>query len=121
MAITRELPAYCGHNCSECPAYMATQNNDQEALRQTAEKWSAELNLNITPEECVCDGCRPFEGARHGGYCNECPVRACGITKSYPNCAYCPDYPCENLDKFDVGVAEVKERLDSIRRQIGRE
>ena len=96
MMIICEIPAYCGLNCCDCPAYIATQANDQEALRQTAERLSKEMNLNITVEDCICDGCRPFEGARHGGYCAECPIRTCGIKKSYPNCAYCPDYPCEN-------------------------
>ncbi|MGE5580883.1 MAG: DUF3795 domain-containing protein [Bacillota bacterium] len=118
MATSREILAYCGLNCSDCPAYIATQNNDQEGLKQTAEKWSKELKCDIRPEDCVCDGCLPFEGARLGGYCGECPVRACGIKKSYPNCAYCPDYPCENLAKFQVGATEAKERLDSLRRQI---
>ncbi len=50
-----EIIAYCGLSCSACPAYIATQNNDPEGLRQIAEKWSSELNLPITAESCICD------------------------------------------------------------------
>jgi hypothetical protein len=82
MMIICEIPAYCGLNCCDCPAYIATQANDEEALRQTAERLSKEMNLNITVEDCICDGCRPFEGARHGGYCAECPIRTCGIKRA---------------------------------------
>ncbi len=116
-----DMISFCGLDCAACPAYIATQNNDQEGLRKTAETWSKQLNLDIKPEDCICDGCHPYEGSRLGGYCNECPMRACGLRRSYPNCAYCPDYPCDTLSKFMVGAEGTKQRLDSIRQQIGEE
>jgi hypothetical protein len=113
--------AFCGLDCTTCPAYIATQNNDQDGLRETAEAWSKQLGLDIKPGDCVCDGCQPFEGSRPGGYCSQCPMRACAIKKSYPNCAYCPDYICPNLAEFLKGASNTKERLEAIRRQIGKE
>jgi len=121
MTQSRGNIAFCGLDCEECPAYLATQNDDHESLKKTAETWSRQLGLDIKPEDCICDGCHPYEGSRIGGYCSECPMRACGSKKSYPNCAYCPDYPCANLSKFQVGVEGIKQRLDAIRQQIGRE
>ena len=113
--------AFCGLDCSSCPAYIATQNNDLEGLQRTAETWARELKLPITPEDCICNGCQPREGARLGGYCNECPIRACGIKNGYPNCAYCPDYPCADLSRFHQGASMAKDSLEAIRRQMARD
>lgn len=112
--------AFCGLDCSACPAYIATQANDQEGLKNTAEKWAKDLGLPIKPEDCICDGCQPQEGARLGGYCNECPVRACGIKKQYPNCAYCPEYACDDLKKFFGGATVAKDALDAIRANMNK-
>ena len=113
--------AFCGLDCAACPGYIATQNNDRQWLEKTAETWSKELGIPIKPEDCVCDGCQPQEGTRLGGYCTQCPVRACAIKKDYPNCAYCPDYSCSDLSRFLTGAKTAKEKLDSIRSQIGKD
>lgn len=110
--------AFCGLDCSACPAYIATQADDQEGLRRTAESWSQGLGIPIKPEDCICDGCQPQEGARVGGYLNECPMRACAMERTYPNCAHCPDYACENLAKFWGQSTESKAKLDSIRERL---
>ena len=112
--------AFCGLDCSVCPAYIATQANDREGLKKTAETWSGQFGITIKPEDCICDGCQPEEGARMGGYCGECPIRACSIKKGYPNCAYCPDYACGDLKKFYGGASVAKGALDSIRNQINK-
>ncbi len=108
--------AYCGLVCTECPAYIATQKNDGEGRRKTAEKWSQELGIPVSADDCICDGCRAFDG-RLGGYCGECPIRACGIRTNVENCAYCESYSCENLEKFLQNVPEARATLDSIRRE----
>lgn len=112
--------AFCGLDCSACPAYTATQANDNEGLKMTAQKWSEELGLNITPDDCICDGCQPRKGARLGGYCNECPIRACNIEHGYENCSQCSDYMCDNLSKFVEKTPEVKTRLDRMRKAVGK-
>ena len=48
--------AFCGLVCTECPGYIATQNDDQEAIKQVTVQWSKEYNAEIPPEYCVCDG-----------------------------------------------------------------
>ncbi|RLC92225.1 MAG: hypothetical protein DRI77_13120 [Chloroflexi bacterium] len=112
-----KMIAYCGLVCTECPAYVATQNDDQEALKRVAAQWSQQWNADITPEYCICDGCLAFEG-RLGGHCIECPVRACGVEKKVQNCAYCGDYPCQELEKFFVFAPEAKVALDKIRQSL---
>jgi hypothetical protein len=37
------LIAICGVSCTECPAYIATQANDQAALERLAGEWTAGL------------------------------------------------------------------------------
>lgn len=48
--------AYCGLICSECPAYVATQADDWEALERTAAQWRKQFNEpSITADSVVCD------------------------------------------------------------------
>lgn len=107
--------AYCGLECSECPAYIATQANDEEGRKRTAEKWSKNLGLAITADDCICDGCLPVDGGRLGGYCGECPMRACNLQKGLAHCAQCEDYPCDNLARFTANSPEAKARLEALR------
>lgn len=53
----KTMVAYCGINCSECPAYIATQTNDDTKRKQVAEEWQKVFNPNIKPEAINCDGC----------------------------------------------------------------
>jgi hypothetical protein len=107
--------AYCGINCSECPAYIATQKNDNEARKKVAEEWQKAFNPNIKPEDINCDGCTS-NSARLFNYCKECKIRLCGIEKKVENCAYCNEYTCEKLAKFFEMAPKVKETLDNIRK-----
>lgn len=108
------LYAYCGLNCAECPAYLATQANDLPAQERLLDEWrSAYSNPEMTLAAVTCDGCTSC--ARLGGYCLECPVRACGVKRGVVNCAYCPDYGCATLQAFFQMSPEVKPRLDAIR------
>ena len=121
MSQIRESIAFCGLDCAVCPAFVATQTDDLEGRRKVAEAWSKEYRHEFGPEDCVCDGCHPYEGSRLGRYCKECPIRACGRKKNYPNCAYCPDYPCANLGQLFTVATDAKAKLDAVRRQMCRE
>ena len=58
-----KMIAYCGLNCENCDAYLATINDDQELRIKTAKQW-AELNhAPILPEHINCQGCR-VDGAK---------------------------------------------------------
>ncbi len=110
----REIIAFCGIECTACPAYIATQTGDHDLLKRTAEKWARELGLPITPEVIVCDGCLPEIRGRLNAWCGECPIRACAIEKKHPNCGYCSGYPCDTVAKFVAEIPEAKSRLDEI-------
>jgi len=111
--------AFCGLVCTECPAFIATQEGDQEALKRVAAKWSEQFNASIGPEDCICDGCLAFE-ARLSSYCHECGIRACGIEKKVQNCAYCDDYPCQELDKFFAFASDAKATLEGIKQSLSK-
>ncbi len=112
------LIAYCGLVCNECPAYIATQNDDDAERAKIAETWSKEYGSDIKPENINCDGCKS-EDDRHLSYCQICEIRLCGIRQEVINCAYCIDYPCEKLGNFIKMAPQAKATLESIREIIG--
>lgn len=107
--------AYCGLVCTDCSAYIATQKGDIPALEQIAAKWGKELNLALTWEDCRCDGCLATTG-RQIDYCRECQVRACAIARGLENCAHCPDYACEKLERVFGFAPEARTKLEELRR-----
>jgi len=110
--------AYCGLVCTDCPAYIATQANDQAALERVAARWREEYNApNITVESVICDGCLET-GERHCSHCAECDIRACGIERGVANCGHCDDYACAKLERFFGFVPDARAVLDEVRRSL---
>ena len=109
-----KLVAFCGLICSECPAYIATQNDDDAERAKVAETWSKQYGHEIKPEDINCDGCTS-ESSRHLAYCSICEIRACGIEMKVVNCAYCEDYSCDKLETFFKMASAAKTTLDAIR------
>ena len=91
-----KIIAYCGIPCSECPAFIVTKSDDDEARAKVAAK---EFESNIKPEDINCDGCLT-DGDRIFNYCKICEIRQCARGKQVENCAYCEDYACEKLNNF---------------------
>ena len=112
-----KMIAYCGLNCTECPAFIATQNDDDALRRETAETWSKQFNSEIKPEDINCDGCTT-ETSRIIGFSNICEIRKCGREKGVENCAYCNDYGCQKLEKFFEMVPMAKANLEEIRKGL---
>jgi len=110
-----KIIAYCGLNCSECPAYLATQKDDYEELQKVAQTWSNEL-MTFTPEDIYCDGCN--QEGRIFSWCSECEIRNCCREQKLENCAYCDDYYCDLLKKPFENDPTAKERLDEIRKSL---
>lgn len=110
-----EMIAYCGIECRQCPAYVATQAGDQEALERTAAVWREQFNApEIIADSIVCDGCKG--GGRLNGYCSVCEIRACGVEQGVENCAHCSEYDgCGKLAAFHEHAAEAKATLDGLR------
>jgi hypothetical protein len=107
------MVAYCGIVCTECPAFVATKQDDMEALAKVAEQWSKEFNASLKAEDCICDGC--IGEGRKIGHCAECEIRACAIGRGVVNCAHCDDYGCEKLAGFFQFAPNAKATLDEIR------
>jgi hypothetical protein len=106
--------AYCGLVCTDCPAYIATQADDQAALGRVADQWRQEYDApDITAASIMCDGC--LMGRRQCSHCHECEMRACGQERRVLNCAHCDDYACGKLEAFFGFVPDARTLLDSIR------
>ncbi len=112
-----KMIAYCGLVCTECPAFIATQNDDDAKRKETAELWTKQFNHDFKPEDINCDGCLATTG-RVFSYCNICEVRKCGVERGVANCAYCNDYGCKKLDKFFEMIPEAKTTLEEIRKGL---
>jgi hypothetical protein len=109
-----EMIAYCGLDCHDCEAFVATMNNDDEKRRVVAEKWSREFNTNLKSEDIHCTGCIS-RGTNLFSHCHVCTIRKCGIEKGVLNCAYCDDYLCQKLNDFLTMVPGAKVKLAEIR------
>jgi hypothetical protein len=110
-----KIIACCGITCGECPAYIATQKNDDTLRRETAKTWSEMFKADIKPHDINCDGC-PSDSERVFNHCHVCEIRKCGREKKVKNCAYCPEYPCQKLSAFLAQVPEAKATLEEIRK-----
>jgi hypothetical protein len=106
--------AVCGLVCTDCPAYQATQQNDDALRAKTAAMWSQMFGAEIKPEAINCDGCLSEDG-RLFSHCHVCEVRLCGLEHKVLNCAHCDDYGCERITKFMAMAPEAKESLEAIR------
>jgi len=105
-----KMIAFCGITCTDCKAFVATQQNDDAKKKKIAEEWK------MKPEEVDCDGCMNPNG-RKNIYWSTCEIRKCGTEKEVENCAYCIDYACEKLGKFHEQSPKAKKTLEEIRKK----
>jgi len=94
----KQMIAFCGLICSDCPAFLATINDDNAAREKTAELFSKRYNINLRTEDVNCDGCLK-EGGRLLAYCSSCEIRKCSSEKGLGNCAGCKEQQCGRLKK----------------------
>jgi|WetSurMetagenome_2_1015567.scaffolds.fasta_scaffold21525_4 hypothetical protein len=112
----RSLIGFCGIDCGECKAFVATKNNDAVMKKLVAEEWSKSYGHEIKPEGINCVGCVVVEGP-HIGYCAVCEIRTCGVRKKVENCAYCIEYGCGKLEPVHSRSSKAKETLEQIHMQ----
>lgn len=111
--------SYCGMICgNECPIFQATQTNDRRQQEKIAITQSAMGDIQIKPEEVVCDGCKAFK--RYFGRCIDCKIRACAHAKGLETCGHCTEYPCEKLEERLEFDPSNKERLDDIKKNLNK-
>jgi hypothetical protein len=111
-----KLISVCGLNCSECGAFIAEKNSDDELRRKTAEEWSKAFKSDIKAEDVRCSGCTSTAGVVFN-YCRICEIRACGRKHEVANCAACPDYSCDKLTAFFAMAPAAKANLEEIRKK----
>ena len=114
-----KIQAYCGLDCGECGACIATQRNDRAGLEATARQWAEQFGAkNITADMCVCDGCSA--GKRIStAHAATCGIRLCASGRGVATCAHCPDYGCATLQQFFAFAPVLREKLEEIRKDIG--
>ena len=106
--------SYCGLECSQCPAFIAKKEDNEELRIKTAAQWSKQFNTPVPPESINCDGCLS-EGV-HSSYCQMCEIRKCAVEKGLTSCAFCDDYACEKLEQILGMEPSCRERLDEMRK-----
>ena len=85
-----EIIARCGYRCDLC----AARSDDPALHRKLVDGWRKYFGHQMyTVENVKCDGC--LSDGRLAD--KTCPVRPCVIAKGIANCAWCEDYPCDNL------------------------
>jgi hypothetical protein len=113
-----KILAYCGLDCGECEAYIATQKNDRAGLEAAAKKWTEQFGAKaISADMCICDGCssRKRTSTAHA---ETCPIRLCASERGVLTCAHCRDYGCDILKRFFAFAPVLKEKLEAIRKDI---
>jgi len=115
-----KILAYCGLDCGECEAYVATQKNDQAELGAVAKKWAAQFGgKEMGADACVCDGCST--GKRTAtAHAATCGLRVCASARGVVTCAHCPDYGCATLQGFFTFAPVLKEKLEVVRKGLGK-
>ena len=103
--------AYCGLNCEECDARLATVNNDDALRKQVAKEWSALNGVEITPEMIHCVGCR-IDGVKTP-YCESlCPIRLCALESKMDTCGGCDKVKvCEKVGAILQNSEEARKNL----------
>jgi hypothetical protein len=114
-----KMIAMCGINCAECPAFLATRENNVQKRKEVAEQWSKEYQAEFKAEDINCDGCS-FGKERLFSHCQVCEIRRCGREKQLKNCATCNEYPCPKLSQFFLMVPQGKAVLDEIKEESAR-
>lgn len=112
-----KIIAYCGINCSECPALLATKSGNEEELEKVAKEWSFE-SMTFKSEDIKCEGC--IQDKQIFSWCKECPIRSCCREKGYDNCAFCEDFNCNKLKMTFDKTPSAKETLEEIQRNFNK-
>ena len=105
------LIAFCGLDCGQCDAYIATRDNNQALRERTARLWSELNNATILPEQINCQGCR-MDGVKTVFCEHLCQIRPCAMGKGLDNCGGCADMEaCAKLGAVTANRPDALERL----------
>ena len=110
-----EYISYCGLLCNECPVYIATAENNEEAQERIATEFSGE-RMQFTKEEMNCYG-RSHEETKNSKMCSGCEIRICAESKEVKNCAYCKDFTCDKINQFIEKNPDLKRNLEESKKE----
>jgi hypothetical protein len=111
-----KMMAYCGMDCGECPAYMATQTKNEAMKSQVAGFMNQKLGAKYTSKDINCDGCTINKNLVP--HCKACEVRLSAMQRKVASCAVCKDYGCAKLTKLYTMIPPTaKQNLEAIRNQ----
>lgn len=110
-----KMIAYCGLDCSQCEAYIATVRNDDAMREKTAKLWTELNGVEITPEMINCEGCR-MDGKKTP-YCEAlCPIRRCASDRGVKTCGECAEFDtCENVGMIIKNNPDALKNLQTVR------
>jgi hypothetical protein len=94
----------CGDVCSECPRYIATQNNDTIELGKIVELWYrlGFRNIIVSAEELKCTGCSSDNACAY-------QINNCNHLSGKHNCGECDLFPCEKINAAFQKTEELKD------------
>ncbi len=88
----KSLIAACGNDCTHCPRFIASANNDADELMAVAGLWyrCGFRATVVSAEEIKCYGCKTSPSCRY-------EIRECVNDHQIENCGQCKDYPCGRI------------------------
>lgn len=106
-----DMIGYCGLDCEECDAYIATINDDENLRKRTARLWAELNNAPILPEHINCEGCH--RDGRKTYFCESlCRIRKCAIEKGFDTCGDCPSLEtCDAMKNLIASTPSVLRNL----------
>jgi hypothetical protein len=112
------LVAPCGLYCGACPMYLATQDKDEQKIKDLEQQFSSR-GSKVALTDLQCDGC--IAGGRVAAFCRRCEIRECaGKKQDVTRCADCQEFPCSIITNFNndgmLHHAEVLENCRSLRK-----
>ena len=112
------LVAPCGLYCGACPMYLATQDKDEQKIKDLVQQFSGR-GSKVTLADLQCDGC--IAGGRVAAFCRRCEMRECADKKqAVTRCSDCQEFTCSLITNFNndgmLHHAEVLENCRSLRK-----
>ena len=112
--MTENMRAYCGLDCTTCPAHIAWKTDDDELRKKQAEEWGSP-DYPLTAEDINCVGCK-VDGEPKLKFCSTCSVKSCASKRGVETCAHCDDYGCDKIEGLlDQIGDELRDTLEKLR------
>ncbi|MFC1537895.1 DUF3795 domain-containing protein [Candidatus Latescibacterota bacterium] len=97
-----DILAKCGCACNRCPTFKNNIRTGEERMR-CSQGWKTWLGISLSPEKLrLCDGCLADDNDKPTRYLN-CIVRRCALRNGVENCAFCSNFPCDELKHVHEG------------------